>query len=67
MHSITQAMTWLDAHDVVWSIVVLFVATLLIVVAAAILESAVYRLAHRDELREERERAARVQRLRGEG
>ncbi len=65
MHSISAALAWLDAHDIVWSIVILFVGTLLVSALAWLLESAVWRLAHRDELREEREMAERAQRLRG--
>ncbi len=66
MHSLAQALAWLDAHDIVWSIVILFVGTLLVSALAWLLESAVWRLAHRDELREEREMTERVERLRGE-
>ncbi len=67
MHSIAQALAWLDAHDVTWSLAVLFVAMFTLAGLASLIESAVYRLAHRREIREERELAARVERLRGEG
>ena len=65
MHNIAQALAWLDAHDVAWSIVILFVAMFATVGAASTLERAVWWLTHRREICEERELAARVQRLRG--
>ena len=54
MHSLAQAMAWLDAHDVTWSLAVLFVAILALAGLASLIDEAVYRLAHRREIREER-------------
>ena len=64
MHSIATAMAWLDTHSIGWSLALLFVAMLALAGLASLIESAVYRLAHREEIREEREQAARVERLR---
>ena len=64
MHSVAAAMAWLAAHDVTWSLALLFVAMLALAGLASLIEAAVWRLAHRREIREERELAERVERLR---
>ncbi len=65
MHSIAQAMAWLDEQSVVWALAVLFVGMLLISGAACLADRLLWRWAHRHEIREELETAARVERLRG--
>ena len=60
-----QAMAWLDAHSIGWSLAVLFIGMLLISGAACLADRILWRWAHRHEIREEREMAARVERLRG--
>ena len=65
MHSLAAALAWLDTHSIGWSLALLFVAMLAVVGLASLIDEAIYRLAHRDEIREDREQAARVERLRG--
>lgn len=65
MHSLAQALHWFDTHEIGWSFLVLFVGMVLIVLAAAAASCITWRWTHRHEIREEREMAARVERLRG--
>lgn len=64
MHSLAQAMCWLDTHSVVWSLAVVFVGALAYAGAACLVERLTWRWAYRHEIHEEREMAARVERMR---
>ena len=64
MHSLAQAMRWLDTHSIGWSLAVVFVGMFVISGAACLVERLTWRWAHRHEIHEEWELAARVERMR---
>ena len=65
MTAVGEALRWLDTHEIGWSFLVLFVGMVLIVLAAAGASWITWRWTHRHEFREDREQAARVERLGG--